>query len=237
VIQKYISFLKIVSIVELLPYSNAELEDYITEKCEFGSQFVLRAACLTDRDMKIIVRRVIINRQCSGLNLRKNQITSQGALLIATVFHRNIRLRILDLSYNDISDNGTQYLAEALLENTTLKELSLGSNEITNQGIKYLTEMLQRNRTLKKLDLFENEFDDDGLKLLTDVLSRDNQTLVELSIRSNKLITDRSLYSIIDMLNENRTLDRIEIDQCDFSNGTKTRLRDAAENKSITIDI
>jgi Ran GTPase-activating protein (RanGAP) involved in mRNA processing and transport len=187
--------------------------------------------------MEIIVKRVIINRKCSGLNLRKNQITFQGALLIADVFHRNIRLKILDLSYNNISDRGTQYLAEALLENTTLKELSLGSNKITNKGIKYLTKMLQLNETLEKLDLFENDFDDDGLKLLTNVLSRDNHTLVELSIRSNRSITDRSIYSIIDLFKENRTLDRVKIDQCDFSNGTKTRIRDAADNASITIDI
>jgi Ran GTPase-activating protein (RanGAP) involved in mRNA processing and transport len=226
-----------ISILELLPYNNDELEDYITQNCEFGSEIALRATDLVDRDMEIIVKRVIINKQCSGLDLRRNRITSQGALILADVFHRDIRLKFLDLSYNDITDNGIQYLTEGLLQNTTLKELSLGSTGIKNQGIKYLTELLKINTTLKKLQLYENKFDDVGMKLLTNILTRDNRTIVELSVRSNLLISDESMYSIMDMFKENGSLGRINIDQCNFSNEAKTRLRDAAENASITIEI
>ncbi len=192
---------------------------------------------MIDRDIEIIVKRVIINRQCSTLDLRRNKITSQGALIISNVFHQNIRLKILDLSYNDISDRGIQYLSEALLENLTLKELSLGSTGITNQGIKYLVEMLQINKTLKKLELYKNNFDDNGMKLLRNVLSEHNKTLNELSLRSNRLITDKSVNVIIDMFRQNQSLDRIELDRCGFSDEAEIRLLDAAKNARITIEI
>jgi Ran GTPase-activating protein (RanGAP) involved in mRNA processing and transport len=187
--------------------------------------------------VEIIVKRAIINRQCSALDLTQNQITYRGASIIVDTFQQNIRLKKLNLSYNDLSDDGIKFLAEGLLANTTLRELNLGSTGITNQGIIYLKEMLQFNDTLEKLYLFENDIDDDGMKLISDVLSEDNQTLVELSLHSTEQITDESVNSIIDLFRQSQSLKRLDIHQCNFTKGSKIRLRDAAERASISIRI
>ena len=230
-------FIKNFFILELTPHENYRLENYINENCRFGAEFVLRNKQITDHDVEIIVKKAIINRQCSALDLTQNQITYKGASIIADTFQQNIRLKKLDLSHNELSDEGVQFLMETLLANTTLRELNLGSTGITNQGIIYLKEILQFNETLEKLDLFENDIDDDGMELVSDVLSKDNQTLVELSLHSNEQITDESVNSIIDLFRQSRSLKRIEIHKCDFSKGSKIRLRDAAENASISICI
>jgi Ran GTPase-activating protein (RanGAP) involved in mRNA processing and transport len=192
---------------------------------------------VTDRDVEIIAKRAIINRQCTSLVLRENEITYQGASIIADTFRQNIHLKKLDLSYNKLSDKGVRFLAEALLSNITLTELNLGSTGITNRGIIYLKETLQFNDTLEKLYLYENDIDDDGMKLLTDVLSEYNQSLTLLSLYSNRLITDESIDSLMDLFRQNRSLKRIELHQCSFSKEVKTRLQDAAENVLISICI
>ena len=224
-------------ILELVPHENNYLENSINENCQVGSALILYDQNLTDRDVEIIVKRAIINRQCSALDLTQNRITYKGASIIADTFQQNIRLKKLSLSYNHISDEGIQFLAETLLANTTLRELNLGTIGITNQGIIYLKEMLQFNETLQKLYLFENYFDDDGMKIISDVLSKDNQTLIELSLHSNDQITDESVNSIIDLFKQSRSLQRIDIYQCDFSKGSKVKLQDAAERPSISIRI
>ncbi|UJR07523.1 hypothetical protein I4U23_011811 [Adineta vaga] len=222
---------------KLIPHENIELEDYIAEHCTFGVELDLTNRNVTDRDIEIIMNKAILRRQCSGLYLRKNQITHQGALIISNILHNNIRLKKLDLSYNNLSDRGIQYLTEGLMFNLTVRELNLGSTGTTKQGVIYLVEMIRVNETLEILCLHKNNITDDGAKLLINALTQENRTLRILSLHTNKSITDKSVYSFIDLLKHNQTLKRVDIFECAFSIEAKTRLRDAAECESISLYI
>ena len=188
---------------------------------------------LIDPDMALISQHIILEKKCTELWLYGNHITSKGIALLAPSLKNNSTLKCLDLSFNQISDLGVKFLCEALLpkENSSLKVLYLSKNMILCDGAKYLSEMLRTNQILKELWLSENEITDQGLKQLTDVLIHHNKTLKFLSLSINKFITDLSIDNLIEMLQQNRTLKKLWIKDCDFSEQGKLKLQEFAKRK------
>jgi Ran GTPase-activating protein (RanGAP) involved in mRNA processing and transport len=150
-------------------YRNISLEQLIVESGR-GWTVDLDEQNLTDRDMKTVVKHAMIKNHCKRIRLRDNNITSQGALILADGLNNNMTLESLDLRNNSISDLGVQYLSLSIIH-SNLKTLNLESNGITAEGAQYLAQMLKNNRTLTELYLSKNHLGDRGIELLANALN------------------------------------------------------------------
>ncbi|CAF0723966.1 unnamed protein product [Adineta steineri] len=176
---------------------------------------------ITDRDMKFIVKKVINKKRYKRIRLRDNNITSQGALILADGLHNNTTLESLDLRNNYIEDLGVQSLALAVIH-SNLKTLNLESNGITYEGAQYLAEMLKYNHTITELYLSKNHLGDKGVKLLVDALNNNdtkhhvnhdnkgictiNSSVLQHLYLGQNDITDIGIEYIAEMLRINRML-------------------------------
>ncbi|CAF1020238.1 unnamed protein product [Adineta steineri] len=207
------------------PNHNPKLEQLIA-KYPLNSSIHLRFQQLTDCDMKIIVEKAVIEKQCTELWLSNAQITSQGALILSNGLYNNKTLTKLYLNDNCINDSGVYALTRVLSRNnSTLKELYLARNNITTKGAQYLAEMLITNRTITTLCLFGNHIDDNGIKYLTYILTYYNIHLEGLYLSGNNDMTDISIDYFIQMFKQNCALKKLHLFNCNLSDKGKTKLR------------
>ena len=211
-------------------YRNLQLESDIV-KCESRSKIDLSFRQLTDRDIDIVVKQGIIQKQCTILLLNDNFITAEGAAMIANALYKNTTLEELNLWNNQVSDSGVQSLSQALVNNSVLRSIGLGQNRISDVGAEHLAKMLKTNTTLTRLWLFHNEIGDRGVKALADVLANDNQSLQWFDLRLNKSVTDSSFDSLCHMLKSNRSLKKFWMEYCNLSRPMKAELRQIGQAK------
>ena len=206
-------------------HRNETLEERI-DKCEQQLTVDLRNMDLIDADMGIVAEQAIIKKQCKRLYLQDNNITSNGASIIAAALRKNTTLEALNLSNNHVFDVGVRSLSEAVASNnSSLQLLDLSSNDITDLGVRHLAEILKTNQTLIYLRLSSNKISDQGIQLLANVLARQNNSLQEFYIDTNKLISDSSIDSLKQMIKYNRSLKRFYISHCNLSKKGKKKLR------------
>ena len=206
-------------------YENQRLS-MIINKYRMHSEIDLHNQNLKDEDMDHVVQQAIIDKQCKELWLQSNKITSIGVSIIAKGLHNNTSLEALILHDNQLNDIGIQSLTKILSSNNTiLKVLGLESTGITDEGAGYLAEMLKTNKTLLSLGLGENDIGNRGVQLLANALSQHNNTLQEIYLLKNKMVSDISIDSLIQMFKHNRSLNRLWIDDCNLSSKGKEKLR------------
>ncbi len=212
-------------------YRNPQLENEI-DQYEFRSKIDLSFRQLTDRDMEIVVKQAIIQKQCTALLLNDNLITSEGATIIANALHNNTILEELNLWNNQVSDLGTFSLSKILsVSNFTLRSLGLGQNGISDVGAQHLAEMLKTNQTITRLWLFHNEIGDRGVQALADVLAHENKSLQWLDLRLNKSVTDSSFDAVANMLKNNQSLRKYWMEYCNLSRPVKEKIREIGQAK------
>jgi Ran GTPase-activating protein (RanGAP) involved in mRNA processing and transport len=182
--------------------------------------------------MEIVVRHALITKQCKELDLRRNEIKSDGLGILTDELDKNQTLETLYLSFNLISDLGVSFLVESLsFNNRILKKLELDSNEITDQGAEYLSEMLKTNQILIWLSLDNNQITNQGMQLIANVLSHSNRRLEELYINGNKFIDDQSVNALMTMMKRNQTMKKLGIENSGMTKRGKTRLQQVAKCK------
>jgi Ran GTPase-activating protein (RanGAP) involved in mRNA processing and transport len=182
--------------------------------------------------METVIKQALIQKECTRLDLGYNSITSEGASILANALKHNTTLEELDFHNNRVSDIGVHSLAEVLSSNTSiLKALGLGSNGITDKGAEHLAEMLKTNQTITWLALAGNQIGDRGVQLLADTLAHKNTSLLVLSLHVNKSISDASIDAITNMLQYNKSLKKLWMQDCNISDEGKRKLREAAKIK------
>lgn len=101
---------------------------------------------------------------CSSLDLSRNALGDDGALVAARLVRKYARLEKLDLSLNDIGDAGAAVIADALAENSTLQTLTLHSApdgsmakpRLTEAGLMRVAQALQTHRAIASVDFRNN---------------------------------------------------------------------------------
>ncbi|CAF3075217.1 unnamed protein product [Rotaria sp. Silwood2] len=219
-------------------YQNQQLQEKINNWKDC-SRRDLRKQKLTDLDIEIIIKEAIIKKQCSMLWLMNNNITSQGILNLASTLRNNPTLEGLSLCDNGINDIDVFNLARALSHsNSRLNRLALTSNNITDEGVKHLAEMLKLNISLTQLWLGFNKISDQGVKILTEALAHHNKTLYVLSLSWNNQVTDSSVDFFINMFEHNQTLRTVCLVNCNLSETSKLKLRNATNlRKEFYLDL
>lgn len=192
---------------------------------------------LTDDDMKIIVSQGIDEQQCLILRLGYNQFTSIGASILSDALMNNQTLQRLSFWKNSLGDQGVQCLSNVLSSNrSALLKLDLSENEITDHGAEYLSQMLRTNTILTHLSLSNNRITDNGLEYLMNALQIRNRTLQSLSLTQNKFLTDPSVTNVIKMFQRNQKLQKLWLDDCNFSKTGRDQLQ-TAKRKDLELRV
>lgn len=133
------------------------------------------------------------NGTVEHIDLRGNNIRSDGATSIAQLLKVNTSIQTISLEWNCIGiwETGIQSLADALSVNRTLVELDLRNNKIGPQGIRSLSIALKHNTSLKRIDLRWNNAGIIGGRALVDMLKW-NETVNELDLNGNEIPDDIS---------------------------------------------
>jgi Ran GTPase-activating protein (RanGAP) involved in mRNA processing and transport len=118
------------------------------------------------------------------IDLRYNEITDEGAQVLADLIAKAPRLLGLNLQGNKIKSEGAQFLADALKECMNLQYLNLNMNKIKTNGAMMITELLFTHDKLLSLNLGNNKIDHDGIIGILSVLNSSNYTLEELNIEN-----------------------------------------------------
>ena len=182
--------------------------------------------------MEFIAKEVIIKKQCKQLWLSSNKITSIGVSILAQALNNNKTLECLDLSNNQVSDDGIHSLVKELsMNNKTLMKIGLAKNGITDKGIEHLVEMIKTNKTLTQIDLCANEISDEGIQILSNAMKKYNSTIEVLWLISNKLLTDKSIASLVQMAVHSKSLKKIWVFKCNFSEKGKGKLKELEQLK------
>ncbi|CAF3499030.1 unnamed protein product [Rotaria sp. Silwood1] len=219
-------------IADQITYNNNQLVELI-DKCQTGELVNLNGQKINDHDIDIVINKALFNKQCQSLILWNNCLTSYSISRLFSFLNMNITLKKLSISNNHLSDESIKSLSESLsFKNVTLKELVLSSNEITDQGLIYLSDMLKTNETLIVLGLQDNNITDKAIQYLCQVIQSDNKTIEEITLYSNKLITDTSIDYIFNMITNNQSLKTFWIWNCHLSKQGKHKLQQSIQWKS-----
>ncbi|CAF3383837.1 unnamed protein product [Rotaria sp. Silwood2] len=212
-------------------YQNTGLEELIN-RCQTSSIVNLNGQKINDHDIDIVINTTLFNKQCQSLILWNNCLTSYSISKLFSSLSINTTLKKLSISKNHLSDIAIKSLSESLLfKNSTLKELVLSSNEITDEGLIYLSDMLKINETLIVLGLQDNKITDKAIQYLSQVIQFNNKTMEEISLYSNKLITDISIDYIFNMITNNQSLKTFWIWDCQLSEQGKCKLQQSIQSK------
>ena len=127
-----------------------------------------------------------VNSSLCKLNLSKNNITDDGAKLLAEAIQVNTILQELNICKNEITDEGAKMFAEAIGINTTLQNLNMSQNKITDKGAKRLAEAIVINKTLQELNISKNWMSKEGIMRIVEACTK-NRTLHKLVCTHNNL--------------------------------------------------
>lgn len=96
--------------------------------------------------------RIDPSRSLRDLNLRDNEIQSDGAAHIATLI-QHLPLKRLVLAKNNLQNEGAELLVPALRLNKDLLDLDISQNSLSALGVVVLIEALETNSTLRLLNV------------------------------------------------------------------------------------
>ena len=141
---------------------------------------------LSIRSAKALADLLYVNTSLVTLDLRYNELGSEGAELIGQpLVNANKSLKNLILKHNKLSQKAASSLAIMLHRNHALEELHLGHNEIGVKGIKVLAPGVRHR--LQKLHLSHNHIKGRGVQLLATELQGRDHNLEFLDLTCNQL--------------------------------------------------
>lgn len=193
---------------------------------------------LIDADMKIVVEKAIIGRQCIWLRLEENMITPDGISVLVKAFESKNVLEGLGLFGNQLSDLGIQILALAIAcSKNKIKALGLGKNNITDRGIGYLVNMLNANRLITQLWLQKNQITDEGVQLLLDGIDTYCTQIREIDLSDNIFVTDASMNGFYNLIQRNETLKVLWIYGCSLTSQSKQTIMKKRLSKRLDLRV
>ena len=158
---------------------------------------VLGWCSLTSDGVGELMSGLSYNHTLRDLDLRNNQIGSEGAVAIATMLKTNRSLESLNIARCGIGSSGGVELGAALERNKTLRYLNLSWNAVGDDGVKGLCVGLKNNSSLEELWLWDDEsLGEEGVSLLLKCLEEKNTSLNKL-VLSEKFKRDTSSESTL----------------------------------------
>ncbi|XP_048362948.1 leucine-rich repeat-containing protein 34 isoform X2 [Sphaerodactylus townsendi] len=200
-----------------------------------GNNRLIPVVKVTDEDFQALAVVFSNNAFLTGLDLRYNRLTDDGAALIGAFLQDNRTLRYLNLMFNDIGTAGAESISKALHRNDTLIYLRMTGNKIDNKGGMHFAAMMQINSTLQKLDLGDCDLGTQSLIAVATVLNH-NESIKAINLNRPILYSEEeeSTVHLALMLRANSTLVELHLCKHEMKNFGAERLCDALyENRSL----
>jgi hypothetical protein len=162
------------------------------------------------------------NKTITRLSMDHNTFGSNDIVvrIIAEGFRNNTTLQVLDLSFCDLNDQGLSILAEGLgQQKRGLLNLNLSTNQITCSGLRALVDNATAAlSTVTHLNLRDNLILDEGVSFLAEALRRQTlPSLKSLQLADCRGISDDGLVTLVSALEQNETLETINLIEGSFS--------------------
>ncbi|XP_065917950.1 protein NLRC5-like [Dysidea avara] len=138
-------------------------------------------------------------------NISKNNIGSQAANDIANVLSCNTRLEVLYLDENCLQTKGASKIAKGLQNIYSLKIFSISCNQIDAEAAGEIANALNCNRELNILDLSGNSFQNTGIITIAKTLKHIS-SLTALSLSRNRINSSKAAKHIGTLLSYNTNL-------------------------------
>ncbi|CAG9314099.1 unnamed protein product [Blepharisma stoltei] len=148
-----------------------------------NSELLLPDLFLGDNACDAIAKFIIENPKIKKLELKGNNIGSEGIKHISAVFQLPNEIESANFQWNNLgSDDSLKHLCSALSSNNSLKFLDLRNNKITCEGASEIADMIRNNSTLIGIDLRWNDIDrQGGEELLSSIDAQSTIQCIELS--------------------------------------------------------
>ncbi|XP_049848715.1 protein NLRC5-like [Schistocerca gregaria] len=176
-------------------------------KLTFSKQCLKRA-----ESVHSLARALKHNSTLTELDLSRNRLDSQGAILIFASLVENKALEVLDLSYNEIEDEGFLLIPKVLKKNRKLKELVMHHNDFYRFGTVTLAAHLSVS-CVQRLDLSSCKLSESGLDALADVL---NQSDIRYLALNNCHMETAQIDKLSQVLQKNKKLEHLYLEDNNF---------------------
>jgi Ran GTPase-activating protein (RanGAP) involved in mRNA processing and transport len=120
-----------------------------------------------------------------------------SANLLALALAKNHTVTTIDLRNNDITSEGAEYFADMLEDNKSITEFNLSSNRIDDEGARAFIRIMSANDTLRVLDLSGNPISEPVMCEL-DYVMRVNAAPVALKRMMVAIATDDASVTVAD---------------------------------------
>ena len=115
---------------------------------------------LNDGHIKVLVEGIKENQTVNTLMLRKNNITSQGAIYISEYINNNKNIKHLYLGNNKINGNGLKEMLKIMTTNNrNITSIDLSNNDFNINDFNALIDYFKTNPILNLLDISGNRID------------------------------------------------------------------------------
>ncbi|XP_069728869.1 leucine-rich repeat-containing protein 45 [Phaenicophaeus curvirostris] len=144
-----------------------------------------------EEDVKILLHDLCSNTTVKSLDLKGNNLRSEGAEALGKLLAQNKTIRSLILEWNNLGvwEEGFSLFCQGLGANNVLQQLDLRNNQINHQGAGELALALKQNSSLQELDLRWNNIGLLGGRALLNSL-HSNKTLKRLELAGNNVPSD-----------------------------------------------
>jgi Ran GTPase-activating protein (RanGAP) involved in mRNA processing and transport len=188
------------------------------------------ASVFGDTSANLLALALARNSTVTSVDLRNNDITSEGAEFFADMLEDNKTIAEFNLASNRIDDRGAQAFIKIMAANDSLKVLELGGNPVSDVVMAELDYVMRVNAapvSLKRLmvGIATNNsnvtiadftggtstavFTDDSLHILCSLLVSNGH--VHTVLLANNDITDEGAQLLADMLRVNKTLTTLDL--------------------------
>ncbi|GCB73397.1 hypothetical protein scyTo_0006752 [Scyliorhinus torazame] len=139
------------------------------------------------------------------VRLSVNQITDDGAKVLAEELTKYKIIKILGLYRNQITDVGAQFIAQIVEECPCLRTLKIGLNKLTSEGGKLLAQAIQKSKVIRDVGMWGNQIGDAGAVAFAEAI-RNHPSIRELSLAANGISAEGG-KSLAVALKDNRSLE------------------------------
>lgn len=165
---------------------------------------VIRYCGLKPINVRVMVPALKVNSTITKLDLRENDLGSQGAIYIGNLLKENDYIDELNLGNNDIGTRGKLFdissslilnsfiigckaLCEALIVNHTIRTLYLDGNRFNDACASLFAEVFAQNERINYINLNKNFFENENTGRLFGQSLKENSSLEELHLAFNRL--------------------------------------------------
>ena len=185
---------------------------------------------LKDNNLNDLIR-AISDKRIRYLDLRKNNITKEGATIISEFLRINKTLIKLDISNNnktEFNSEGIKYIISGLITSPSIKYVDFSDMNITGCG-EHISDLILDNNSLESLILKNNDLNKNDYKNIFEAI-KICKSLKEIDISHND-INDNVIYEYIkDGIKSNVSLVLLRIDDIKINDDNYKIIFEGIEN-------